>query len=297
MARALEAAAGAIYDIGYRSYEGTRLGRGYAFRTLFVQSLRAAFGLGRGGRALVIPWALFAFICFPAAVTVTVAGLSGGAMSKLIDYHEMFAFDSWLLALFCAAQAPELVSRDQFNRVLPLYFSRPLRKLDYAAAKLLAMWTAVFILVGTPLAILLIGRLGLPADFGAAFKTESKHFLPLVATPIVAALVIGTISVGLASLFARRGIATAVAFGAFFLTPAVAGLLMELLEERARRAILINPVWAANGAILALFGERPDRGDPLREANLPPEAYALAVAGFAVLFALLLFNRYRRIDA
>ena len=50
MARALEAAAGAIYDIGYRNYEGARLGRGYAFRTLYVHSLRTAFGLGRGGR-------------------------------------------------------------------------------------------------------------------------------------------------------------------------------------------------------------------------------------------------------
>jgi ABC-2 type transport system permease protein len=297
MARALEAAAGAIYDIGYRNYEGTRLGRGYALRTLYVQSLRAIFGLGRGGRALIIPWGLFAFMCFPAAVTVTVAGLSGGAMSKLIDYHEMFAFDSWILALFCAAQAPELVSRDQYNKVLPLYFSRPLRKSDYALAKLLAMWTAVFVLVGTPLFILLLGRLGLPSDFGAAFKAESKHFLALLSTPIVAALVLGTIAVALSSFVPRRGIATAVAFGAFFMTPAVAGILMELMEERARYAVLINPVWAANGAILALFGERADRGDPLRQVNLPPEAYALAVAAFAVLFSLLLFYRYRRIDA
>jgi ABC-2 type transport system permease protein len=297
MARALEAAAGAIYDIGYRTYEGARLGRGYAFRTLYVQSLRAVFGLGRGGRALFIPWGLFAFICFPAAVTVTVAGLSGGQMGKLIDYHEMFNFDSWLLALFCAAQAPELVSRDQYNKVLPLYFSRPLRKTDYAFAKLLAMWTAVFILVATPLAIILVGRLGLPADFGAAFRTESKNFLPLLLTPVVGAVVVGTIALALASLIPRRGIATAVAFCAFFLTPAVAGLVMEVMDERARHAVLINPIWAANGAILALFGERPERGDVLREVNLPEQTYVLAVAAYAVLFALLLFTRYRRIDA
>jgi ABC-2 type transport system permease protein len=190
MARALEAAAGTIYDIGYRNYEGARLGRGYAFRTLYVHSLRAAFGLGRGGRALIFPWALFLFICFPAAVTVMVAGLTGGMMNNLIDYHEIFSYTSWLLALFCAAQAPELVSRDQHNRVLPLYFSRPLPKTDYALAKLLAMWTAVGILVFTPLLIMLIGRLGLPADFGAAVKSESKDFLPLLGTPLVGALVV-----------------------------------------------------------------------------------------------------------
>ena len=43
MAHALDAAAGTIYDIGYRNYEGARLGRGYAFRTLYVHSLRTAF--------------------------------------------------------------------------------------------------------------------------------------------------------------------------------------------------------------------------------------------------------------
>lgn len=298
MARALEAAAGTIYDIGYRNYEGARLGRGYAFRTLYVHSLRAAFGLGRGGRALIFPWALFLFICFPAAVTVMVAGLTGGMMNNLIDYHEIFSYTSWLLALFCAAQAPELVSRDQHNRVLPLYFSRPLRKTDYAVAKLLAMWTAVGILVFTPLLIMLVGRLGLPSDFGAAVRAESKDFLPLLGTPVVGALVVGTIALALSSLVARRGIATALAFGAFFLTAPMAVLLHEMLGgDGARYSVLLNPIWAANGAILAMFDERPERGDVLRQANLPEEAYAAAVLAYAVLFSLLLLARYRRIDA
>src|SRR5688572_23060496 len=120
MAHALEAVAGTIYDIGYRNYEGARLGRGYAFRTLYVHSLRTAFGMGRGGKALIAPWALFAIILFPALVTTMVAGMSGGMMKNLIDYHDYFQFVSLMLALFCAAQAPELVSNDQHNRVLPL---------------------------------------------------------------------------------------------------------------------------------------------------------------------------------
>ena len=54
-------------------------------------------------------------------------GHQRGDVSKLIDYHDYMEHVSLLLALFCAAQAPELVSRDQHNRVLPLYFSRALR--------------------------------------------------------------------------------------------------------------------------------------------------------------------------
>jgi len=298
MARALEAAAGTIYDIGYRNYEGARLGRGYAFRTLYLHSLRAAFGLGRGGRALIIPWALFAIICFPATITVAVAGLSGGAMNRLIDYHEYFEFVSMILALFCAAQAPELVSSDQHNRVLPLYFSRALRRHDYAAAKLLAMWTAVFVLVLTPLLIILTGRLGLPTDFGAALRAESRSFAALLATPVVAALVMGTMSLSLAAQMPRRGIASALVLGSVLLSAPLAAIVVQAVRAGwGGYGALINPVLTANGAILALFGEEPGRGDLLRRADLPAYAFAAAIAVYAVVFAALLFNRYRRLGA
>ena len=294
MARALEAAAGTIYDIGYRNYEGARLGRGYAFRTLYVHSLRTAFGLGRGGRARVVPWLLFGIICFPAAVTTMVAGMSGGA-AKLIGYADYFPFVSMVLALFCAAQAPELVSNDQHHKVLPLYFSRALRKHDYALAKLLAMWTAVFLLVATPLLIILTGRLALPTDFMQAVRDESKTFLPLLATPVVAALVMGTLSLSLSSLLPRRGMASALVLGTFLMTVPIAAILVE--EAEVRHAVLLNPVFTINGAILALFRERPDRGDILRDASLPPETFAYGVAAYGILFTLLLLARYRRISA
>ena len=35
-----------IHNIGYRSYDGLRLGRSYATRSLYSQSLRGAYGLG-----------------------------------------------------------------------------------------------------------------------------------------------------------------------------------------------------------------------------------------------------------
>ncbi len=295
MARALEAAAGAIYDIGYRNYEGARLGRGYAFRTLYVHSLRTAFGLGRGGRSLIAPWVLFAFMCLPAVVQVVVIAMSGG-QGVLVSYHNYMERVSLLLALFCAAQAPELVSRDQHSRVLPLYFSRALRKHDYALAKLLAMWTAVFILVLTPLAIILAGKLAEPADFAAGLKAESGNFFPILATPFVFALAIGTPSVALASLLVRRGIASALVLGWLMLTLSIAGILLNQVEARwGDYGVLINPVFAAGGAVLALFGQKAD--GLLEQAALPPEAYAIGVVAYGILFSLILVNRYRRLSA
>jgi ABC-2 type transport system permease protein len=297
MAHALDAAAGTIYDIGYRNYEGARLGRGYAFRTLYVHALRSAFGLGRGGRALIIPWFLFVAMLFPAVITVAVAGISGGMINNIIDYHDIFPWDAMMLALFCAAQAPELVSTDQYNRVLPLYFSRALRQGDYAVAKLLAMWTAVFILMFAPLAVILVGRLALPTDFAAAFREQSRNFLPIVATPAAAALVMGTLSLAIAAYVPRRGIASAAVLGIFLLTVPLVAILMETMEGPVSRyAVLLNPIFAIGGAVLGLFRQKLDDG-PFGAAGLPPETYYVAVGVYAVVFAALLFTRYRRLSA
>ena len=46
--------------------------------------------------------------------------------------------------LFCAVIGPELVSRDLRSGVLPLYFSRPLTRSDYAMAKWGAMVSALW---------------------------------------------------------------------------------------------------------------------------------------------------------
>ena len=49
--------------------------------------------------------------------------------AQFTDAHQL------LIVLFVAVVAPELVSRDLRSGVLPLYFSRPLRRADYALAK------------------------------------------------------------------------------------------------------------------------------------------------------------------
>ena len=65
-----------------------------------------------------------------------------------------------------AAQAPELVSSDQRNRVLSLYFSHALERTDYALAKLGALAAAVFGMALAPMLVLFIGRVLLAAGRG-----------------------------------------------------------------------------------------------------------------------------------
>src|SRR3954471_20634092 len=109
-------AAGTIYDLGYQPYAGPRYGRWYAFRTLVLYSLRAAFGLGRGERARMGPMIVTAIVYLPALIRIAIASASN--MPQLISYSGHLEFTAFLLALFAASQAPELSVADRQQGVL-----------------------------------------------------------------------------------------------------------------------------------------------------------------------------------
>src|SRR5580700_9814727 len=117
------AAAGVIHDLGYRRYDGPRLGRAQMVRALAWHSFRSAFGFGRGAKAKIVPLVALVALCLPAVVNAF-------AMSKgnprLVDYDTYApALRDIVMTVFVAVQAPELVSRDLRSRVLPLYCARP----------------------------------------------------------------------------------------------------------------------------------------------------------------------------
>jgi ABC-2 type transport system permease protein len=136
----MSAETGVIHDIGYRRYTGRRLGRAQIVRALYWHSLRSAFGLGRGAKAKIVPVIVFVIMCLP-AIASAVAVANGNP--RLVPYDTyVFQLRVVLMIIFVAAQAPELVSRDLRSHVLPLYFCRPLRRVDYPLAKLAAFITA-----------------------------------------------------------------------------------------------------------------------------------------------------------
>ena len=107
---------GSIYDIGYRGYDGPRLGRRHAAATLFIQVLRATFGLGRSGRAKILP----AFcLALPAIVALIIVALGAfgsrfgiSDMGVLPGHPDMAGAVGVFATILVAVQAPELLGRD-----------------------------------------------------------------------------------------------------------------------------------------------------------------------------------------
>ena len=96
-------------------------------------------------------------MCLP-AVANAVSVAQGG--HRLVPYDTyLFQLRVLVMIIFIAAQAPELVSRDLRSHVLPLYFCRPLRRLDYPLAKLIAFILACLALIEIPLLLLYLGTI------------------------------------------------------------------------------------------------------------------------------------------
>jgi ABC-2 type transport system permease protein len=218
-------AASVIHDLGYQRYDGLRLGRAQIIRALAWHSFRAAFGLGRGAKAKIVPLVALVALCLPAVVNAF-------AMSKgnprVVDYDTYTpALRDLVMTVFVAVQAPELVSRDLRSRVLPLYFARPIKTIDYPLAKYLAFTGACLVMMEVPL-ILLYGGSIANVHGGSAVWGQTRALIPGLLVGLMWAVVLAAISLFLASLTGRRAFATGAVAIAFLLTFTLAEILLQV---------------------------------------------------------------------
>jgi ABC-2 type transport system permease protein len=216
---------GVIHDIGYQHYEGPRLGRPAIIRALGWHSLRSAFGIGRGVKAKIVPVITFVIMCLP-AVANAVSVANGTPRSINYDTY-IFQLRVLVMIIFIAAQAPELVSRDLRSHVLPLYFSRPLRRLDYPLAKLAAFIVACLAMIEIPLLFLYLGTIT-QSHGASAIWHETKALIPGLLVGLMWAVLLASIGLFLASLSGRRAYSTGTIAIFFFLTWILAGLLYSV---------------------------------------------------------------------
>jgi ABC-2 type transport system permease protein len=216
-----------IHDIGYRHYEGRRLGRAYLLRSLFLHNLRAAYGLGRPARAKVMPFLLAAIMLLPAAGSVAVFAISKDP-EMLLRYAGYAVNLSPILAIFVATQAPVLASRELRFHVVPLYFSRPVGHLDFVLAKLAALVTALFVLMAAPITVVYLG--GLVTDAPGKGDQLADYLLGLVGC-VLFALVLGAIGMVLAAFTPRRGFGVAAVIAVFMMSSTIVAIVQGLAEE------------------------------------------------------------------
>jgi hypothetical protein len=221
---------GAVYDRGYRPYDGERGGRTAGRNALVRASVRRAIGLRRPWRQKVAPVGLLLVAVVPAVVNVGVHYLTRDTPAESIDfitYREYVGVSNALL-VFVALTAPDLMCPDRRNRVLPLIFARPLTGLDYVLAKVGAMFAILFAFGCVPQLILFVGQMFVSDDGPLKYVREEAEVLWQVPAAVaVLSLYYAVIGLALASLSTRRISAGASIVGLFLVTSTISAVLTE----------------------------------------------------------------------
>ncbi|GAA1252111.1 ABC transporter permease [Kitasatospora nipponensis] len=287
---------GVIHDIGYRGYQGPRLGRGYATRSLYTQSLRAAFGLGRSAKSKVLPMLVLAGIVLPAALMVAMAIQQQGTELPT-DYPQYLNRIGLLMAeIFVAAQAPVLLSRDLRFSLVPLYFSRPITRGDYVRAKGAAMVTALSVVMALPLLVLYAGALLAGFDFAH----NTGHLAIGLLAAVLQAVVLSAIGLLIAAATPRRGFGVAAIMAVLVVTSGVSTVLAGLHDglDSASWSYLLAPSRAVQYFVNEVCGlVSSDRFSEIigTPGTLGTVAFGLEIVALPAAAYVLLLRRYRKI--
>jgi ABC-2 type transport system permease protein len=297
---AVDATHGAVYDRGYRPYEGVRGRRGAATFALFKASVRRALGIRRSWRQKVAPFVLLGVVTIPAIVNV---GIGYVTRDRVLDRFEIITYRDYVgvssaLLLFVAIVAPDVMCPDRRQHVLPLMFARPMTGADYVVAKVGAIAAILFAFSFIPQVVLFVGNM-LVSDSALDYLTGHLDILWKVPAAVtLLAVYYAVIGVALSSLTDRRIVAGASIIGLFLITSIASGILVgdEFRLEGGSPAALINvlalPLYLRD---LVFLGEIDDDSPLTGVAN----GGALAVATYvAILVAglVVLFRRYRWVE-
>ncbi|MGW8062077.1 ABC transporter permease [Streptomyces ziwulingensis] len=284
-----------IHNIGYRSYDGPRLGRAYARRSLYSQSLRGAYGFGRSARSKVLPMLLFAVMCLVAGILVAVTVVTK-ANDLPLDYTRYAIVLQAVISLYVASQAPQSVSRDLRFKTVPLYFSRPIETSDYVRAKYASLASALFILTAAPLLVLYVGALLAKLDFA----DQSKGFAQGLVSVALLSLLFAGIGLVVASVTPRRGFGIAAVIAVLTITYGAVSTLQAIAEVQGSPGAvawigLFSPITLIDGVQSAFLGATSSFPGGVGPSNGEGAVYVLVTLGMIAGAYGLLMRRYSKV--
>jgi ABC-2 type transport system permease protein len=282
----------AVYKRGYRRYQGPLTGRWARFMVLPRHSWRRLYS-----QRLVLLLTMLAFVwpllCAAFVYLTNHAELLQGLDEEFRQFVQVdgrvfsiFMYVQGGFAVFLAALAgPGLIAPDLANNALPLYFSRPLTRWSYAAARLtvlVGMLSVVTWIPGVALFALQVGLAG-----GSWFLANWALGAGMIVGFLVWLLVLSMVAMASSAYVKWRVVAGAVSLAFFFLLSGVAEMIDNVL--RVNWGHIIDPAWAVNQVWCALLGVDPPAGPGAGASSI-----ALAVT--VVLLGLVIERRLRPVE-
>ena len=247
---------GEIFDRGYRHYEGPRLGQAQAIWALARYSMARSLGMRRPWTAKIIPMLLYAAVAIPVLIAVGIRAFFPAI--EFLDYPEFFGAIFLLVGMFVALIAPEMMSSDRHDGLLPLYFSRPIGRGSYVLAKLLATGLLTLSMSLLPVVVLWLGNGLLAPEPLTALRASLDDLGRIVIAGTMIAFYLGAIGLLISSFTGRKSVAVGIIILGFVLSESLSLAISEALRDQhdlARWAVVMSPTRTVMALVGGLFDE------------------------------------------
>lgn len=243
-----------IFDQGYRHWEGKLSGHAWRWLTITRHGVRAHLK-NRWVRlvtlfALVPALALGAFLILWGLVEqksglvapflpmfqglLGPEGLEGPKAFRItvwtIAYQFFFGFQLFFAMILVVLIGPGLISQDLRFNAIPLYFSRPLRRVDYFVGKLGIIGFFLILVAVVPALLAYVLGIGFSLDPSVAWETAR-----VVAAAVVYGLVIvvsaGTLMLAISSLSRNSRYVMVAWVGLWLVSNGAAGILIGTVHK------------------------------------------------------------------
>lgn len=270
-----------IFDQGYQHWQGNLAGHAWRWLAITRHGLRVALSgwvirlvlivAAIPAVVLVFLIAMWGLLEQQSALISTILPMLSGLLGPeilagprgyrveiwTIVFSYFLAVEQWFAMVLILFAGPNLISQDLRYNALPLYFSRPLRRVDYVVGKLGVIVSLLSLVIVLPVVAAYL--LGLIFSLDISVLRDTYHLLfASVAYGLVISVSAGLLILALSSLSRNSRYVAMFWIGMWFVTNSVALVLMLVnMEQQARER---------HRAVTA--GERIDvNADPQRDAE------------------------------
>jgi ABC-2 type transport system permease protein len=180
---------------------------------------------------------------------------------------------------------PGLIAPDLANNALPIYFSRPLTRPEYALARLAVLFGALSLITWVPGLLLFGMQVGMAGTWW--FWANWTISLGIVAGFAIWVLLVSMVALASSAYVKWKIVAGALVLGFFFILSGVAAMINGVFRVTWGHAL--NPAWAVNSVWCTLLGVDPPDGPGAATC-------ALVLATIILLLALVLERKLRPVE-
>jgi ABC-2 type transport system permease protein len=239
----------AVYRRGYQRYDGDLTGRWarflvlprFAWRRLFQQRLVVLLLI------LSLVWPLLSAIFIYLSNHAELLTSFGPAFKNFLEVNGNFFItfmnvQAFFVVFLAALTGPGLIAPDLANNALPLYFSRPLKRLDYAIARLAALLGLLSLITWVPGLALFGMQIGMSEK--PWFLAHWKLGTGMIVGFIVWILLVSMVALASSAYVRVRMVAGGLVLGFFFILSGVSTMINGVF--RATWGYALNPSWATH---------------------------------------------------